>query len=377
MAYTLLTGESIQFPRDFGGVSLSPAFSSAGLIDATGEKFAVSGAVWWPSRTGTKSIRKIHFRFGAVTKAGGSGLTVSLQNVLTASGSGPLPDETQDEYINIANGDAGFTSNVWYPSGNLSADRSVSLGELVSVVWEYDGGGRLGSDSVVIAGLAMTSSEAKSAWPNSALKTGGSWSSTTLPAPNVIFEFSDGTFGKFFGAFSPTSALNTHSYKSDTAGADEYALKWTPAFNCKCDGAFIRVNSGVASDFDVVLYDGTTALKTYSVDANTVAGLPTRSQFLPWSEVTLSAGGSYRLALKPTTTSPVTVYSTDVNDVNHMVLLPGGSEMCHSTRVDGGSWSDTSTRRLLGFGFSISSIDDGASSGGGARMVNTRGGADQ
>lgn len=374
MTLQMLTGQSIQYPQDVGAFSLGVAFATNLLIDATGEKVAMCGEVFLPGR-GTKSIRKIHFRFGAVTKAGGSGLTVSLQDINAASGSGPFPDEVQDQTVAIANADAGFTSNAWYTTGNLSADRSVTHGEKLAIVWEYDGSGRLGSDSVVISGLWLTSSDAKCTLPASVLKT-ASWAATNTTIPNVVFEMSDGTFGAFAGPVFPISSLNSHTYNSGTAGADEYAAKITLPFACKCDGAFVRVNAGATGDFDIVLYDGTTVIASQSIDGNEFAGLPSRVLYVSWGEVSLASGTAYRLAVKPTTTNSVTVSSHDVAAAGHWVAMQGGTDICQSTRVDAGSWTDTATRRMLGFGLMLSSIHDGAG-GGGVRSVNIRGGADQ
>lgn len=363
MPLILLSGQSIQYPQDMAAYSLGIAFGTGLLIDATGEKVAMCGEVFLPSR-GTKSIRKIHFRFGAVTKAGGSGLTVSLQDINAASGSGPFPDEVQDQTVAIANGDAGFTSNAWYTTGNLSADRAVSHGDKLAVVWEYDGAGRLGADSVVISGLLLTSQDAKAIFPTTSLKT-TSWLATPQTAPNVIFEMSDGTFGTFAGDSIPLSAFTSHSFNSGTAGADEFAAKITLPFACKCDGAFVRVNAGTASNFEVILYDGTTAIASQAIDGNEVAGLPNRLLYLSWTEVTLTAGTAYRLAVRPTTVNNVTVTSHDVASASHWVCFQGGQDICYSTRVDSGSWTDTATRRLLGFGLLLSSIHDGAGGGGG------------
>src|SRR5687768_5910779 len=90
--------------------------SAVDTIDATGEKQAWCGPVWFQERTGSKQIVRVGFRLATVVKAGGSGLTVSLQNVNTAPAALNTlqPDETQDQTVAIANGDAGFTSNVWY-----------------------------------------------------------------------------------------------------------------------------------------------------------------------------------------------------------------------------------------------------------------------
>lgn len=370
MALQLLGGQSIQYPHDIGGLSVSPAFGSA-TFAATGAKVAMCGEVFLPGR-GTKSIRKIHFRFGAVTKAGGSALTVSLQDINAASGSGPFPDETQDQTVAIANGDAGFTSNAWYATGNLSADRAVSHGDKLAVVWEFDGGGRLGADSVALSGIALTTTDAKATFPTTVVKSGGTWAATNLVTPNVVFEMSDGTFGSFVGQVFPASAINSHAYNSGTAGADEYAQKITLPIACKCDGAFVRVNAGATANFDIVLYDGTTAIASQSIDGNEVAGLPVRLLFVSWAEVSLSASTAYRLAVKPTTTNNLTVFSHDTSAAGHFVCMPGGTDVCYSTRVDAGSWADTATRRLIGFGLLLSSIHDGAGGSGGGSLINSQ-----
>jgi len=125
--------------------SMTPGFSSTLVIDATGEQAAQLGQVWFPARTGSKTINKVHFRFGAVTKAGGSGLQVSLQDVSLTAGPPAQPDGVVDQYRAIANGEATFAANTWYTSGLLTSDgtdtgtkRTVNFGDLVACVLEYD-----------------------------------------------------------------------------------------------------------------------------------------------------------------------------------------------------------------------------------------------
>lgn len=370
MALQLLSGQSIQYPHDDVPLALSPAFATTAVIDATGEKVAMCGEVFLPGR-GTKSIRKIHFRFGAVTKAGGSGLTVSLQDINTASGSGPFPDETQDQTVAIANGDAGFTSNAWYTTGNLSADRSVSHGDKLAVVWEYDGGGRLGSDSVVISGLTITSNEVKDAYPSTALKT-ASWTQNVQVAPNVILEMSDGTFGSLTGGLG-ASALTSNAINTGTT-PDEIAQKISLPFACKCDGAVVRVGVASSADYTIRLYDsdGSTVLASQTVDFNEVGGVSLRLLKASWPEVSLAADTGYRLSCLPTTANNATVWSMDVAAASHMVCVSGGTGVCYSQRTDAGAWTDTATRRLIGFGLRISSIHDGAGGSGGGSLINSQ-----
>jgi hypothetical protein len=363
MALQTIAGEGFFYPTP---QSHSIALISSTLtIDATGEKAAFCGLVFFAARTGTKTINKVHFRFGAVTKSGGSGLTVSLQNPGTAL---PMqPDETQDQYRAIGNGEATFASNTWYTSGLVTSDgtdtgvkRTVSFNEPLCVVLEFDGSGRQAPDSIVLSAI---SSDSNTHAATSALKTGGSWANAAV-CPGVILEFSDGTFGTLQQGF-PCSALNTHAFKQDTAVADEYALEFQVPWPCKVDGAWVLINPSAATgDFDVVLYDGTTAMTNGTVSVpGEFAAVTSNLRFLAVgfaAEITLTANYTYRLAIKPTqTTQNVSVQSIDVANANHFTCWPGGTACTYTTRLDEGSWAAaTATRRLMA-GVRISALDDG------------------
>jgi hypothetical protein len=374
MSYAQIPGVGL-----FGGLPVftwtdAPGAGGLLLIDATGEKIAVGGRFWHKSR-GTRTVTRLGWRFGSVTKAGGSGLTASLQDLLKSSGTGMIPDETQDQTVAVANGDAAFASNTWYRSGTLSGGgRTLAFGEEVAFVLEYDGSGRLGSDSVVMS--TMGAQVAHNVLCNPVLKTGGSWARQGQ-IPNLVLECDDGSFGTIMGCV-PWSAFNTHAYKQDTGGADEYAAVIRCPFPCKVDAAWAMVNkAALTSDYDIVLYDGTSAITggTISVDGNLYANA-WNLVALPFSqEIELEANHDYYLALKPTqTTSNITAYSFDVDDPGHFDCWPGGSDNIYTTRLDGGSWAaSTATRRLMA-GVCVSSVADGGGGGGLLRPVAMLGG---
>src|SRR5688572_15951850 len=98
---TVFPGASIPWGMPANLTTNYVAVSTALTIDATGEKTSYAGKVFYPDRSSaTKAITKVGFRFAAVTKAGGSALTVSLQNVTGVTGAGTggpmVGDETQD-----------------------------------------------------------------------------------------------------------------------------------------------------------------------------------------------------------------------------------------------------------------------------------------
>jgi hypothetical protein len=266
------------------------------------------------------------------------------------------PDETQDQTFAIVNGNASFATNTWLHTGALSSNRTVTKGELLAVVLEYDGGGRLGSDSVVMSGFSSVDTGGY-ARAMAALKTGGTWAQQSVLS-NVILEFTDGTFGTLSGAI-PFSAANNFAYHSGST-PDEYALKFQLPMSCKIDGADLWIyTTAVTSDFDVVLYDsdGATALATTSVSGyHCFASL--REMFVPFStEVVLAANTNYYLAVKPTqAVSTVLINYSDVSASGHLAALFGGTTWITSSRTNAGAWSDTATRRPF-IAPRISSVD--------------------
>jgi hypothetical protein len=350
-----------------------PAFNVSAIIDATGEKAGMCGRVWNKDRS-SKTINKVHFRFGTVVKAGGSALTVSLQD-LSTSAAFIAPDETTDQYRAIANADANFLSNTWYTTGLLTSDgtdsgtkRTVAYGEALAIVVEYDGGGRLGSDSFIINGTAAVT---QSHLSQLVLKTGGSWSQASS-IPNVILEFSDGTFGTLLMGY-PATAFSSVTYNLDTLVADEYALEFSLPFACKVDGCwFVSTLANAAVDFDLIIYNGTTPVTNGSVSvdgAQNASSGSVRYGEAPFAaEASLAANTTYRLAMKPTTANSLALSYFDVNAAGHLDAHDLGSACHMASRLDSGAWDSTGTssiylkRRPL-MGIRISSLDDGVSAG--------------
>jgi len=342
---------------------LVSAFTTSGLIDATGEKFAFIGPVWTPSY-GTKSIRKVGFRFGTVVKAGGSALTVSLQDVDTANGPPYRPDETQDQTVAIANANAAFVSNTWIQTGNLSADRSVAFGEMLAIVVEFDGGGRLGADSVII------NAQAASVFQHGAgvvLKTGGTWALLNVNN-NVVLEFSDGTIGGLLDGWT-YSGLGTANINTGST-PDEVALEFQVPWQCQVDAAWVGVSAAAAADYQIVLYDsdGNTPFTngTITVDANqqfSTSALPNLRLF--GGVIQLEANTTYRLALKPTTATNIAYYYGDVNTASYLGPLDGIASFLFTSRTDAGAWAAATTTRRPFMGLRFVGFHD---TGGGAHF---------
>lgn len=336
--------------------------TTSSTVDATGEKVAWSGPIWTPNR-GTKNITKVGWRFATHVVAGGSGATLSLQNVDTATGAPIQPDGTQDQTVAVTlPGTAG-----WFMSNALSAVRTVSYGELVSAVLEFNGGGRLGADTILVDNLNAQGTAPRTLNAGVSLYT-TSWAIQAV-VPSVIFEFDDGSFGSFIGGH-PFASRTTRTFNSSST-PDERSVRFRPSVPIKIDGCWAEMRCVTnAANFDVVLYADNVAVATVSVDANAIdTAASTKFLRLPLPETTLSPGVVYDLAFKPTTgVADITMYTAEMNSASHLQALPGGSVFTSAERTDGGAWTENTAARLAA-GFFVSAIPDYAPS----MLVNNAG----
>jgi len=308
------------------------------VIDATGEKVAFCGTVW-TNDGGSKAIRNLGFMFGsAITKAGGSALTASLQDPSTAAGPPMQPDGTQDETVAIPN--ASITASAFLLTGNLSADRSVSHGDKLCMVVEYDGAGRLGSDSITLSTATRFGDGRVLA--QSTIYT-ASWADTSGgKIPVMLFKYSDGTYGLLDGSLPMTAPSNT-AYNSGSA-TDEYALKFTVPVSGNIDGVAVNMLAASGADFDIVLYSGTTSIASTSIDSTWInASACSQMAYIAFPKTAITAGVTYYISIKPTTANNVTLCHYTVADNAYLGALPQGIGYIRAGRVDAGAWSDTAT----------------------------------
>jgi hypothetical protein len=281
---------------------------------------------------------------------------MSLQNVDAANAF--RPDGTQDQTVDFLA--SAPTASTWYTTGNLSADRTLAHGELVAAVLEFQT--RLGSDAFNVQSV---SSPSASFIGNSGMTHffSSAWNSLSLKS-NIILEGSDGSFGTLSEAIPLNAVIQTGAFNTGTS-PDEVALRFAVDFPCKINGAWVAASNAAAGrNFDIVLYEGTTALETVSIDAEYLAGFTAKLIEVYFGERELTVGTEYFLSVKPTTASTISAYSFSVAAAGHLDVHEGGQAFHYGERTDAGSWSKTTTKRLWG-GLHISALSDGAGGGGG------------
>lgn len=179
--------------------------------------------------------------------------------------------------------------------------------------------------------------------------------------------YNDGTYPIMVGA-RPLSIGTTLSVHTGTT-PDEIALRLRFPVEVALGGYEWTLNPNtVGRDFDIVLYDNNDAvIETHSYDLDQAFVNAARYGRLFSSDRVIPANTTYRLALKPTTASGVTVFYIEVNDAAHWGHHPGGELVYWSERTDGGAWTDRTIRRPEA-SVLISQIHDGAG-GGGMRLA--------
>lgn len=320
----------------------SPVFTNM-LIDASGEKAA---AIVTAPKTGT--IDKVGFRTRTVTT--GVTVDVRLETVDATNGdpSGTLLGTNSNGSQVIADGD----DNTWFLT-SLTTGVTVTKGDEFAVVIANAGSGNM---NITANNFYIATTQ----YPGYIDLFTAAWAKTANQHGNFAFEYSDGTYD-VSPTIYPVTAINQHVYNSGS-NPDERALKFRLPFPFQVSKAWVNVD--LNENADLVLQElDSTVLQTVSLDKDIRSSSGNRLMLASFAtSQALSKDTFYRLSLKPTTTTSITLKSFDVDAVAIMDSFNGGQNFHYSQRVNGGTWTDTTTRRPL-IGIGIDALDDAAGGG--------------
>lgn len=311
------------------------------LIDAAGEKV---GFVIEVPKTGI--IAKIGFMTNTVVTA--QTLRVSLQTVGATDG-----NPTGTLYGGSTAGtQASPASNTFYLV-TLGTGASATIGDVISAVIEFDA--TVGN--LYINGLYTHQGSGFGVQFPYTRSFTTVWGIEGNSIPVLAIEYSDGTYEYVGGAYPLAATFNTAFNSGSTP--DERALKMNLPFACRAIG-FWWYGITDLGDCDIVLYQGTTALETRTLDkdfkGNNIQGWYKRR--FPASRI-LTSNTDYYLSIKPTSTSNVTSFEATVNAAAMMDQFELGQKLTFASRTDAGAWSADTLRRPL-IGLIIDQLDDGA-----------------
>jgi hypothetical protein len=238
----------------------------------------------------------------------------------------------------------------------LGTPPTVTFGQRLAICINWAASGNMQLSSVPGANAWILTSG------GTALFT-GSWAFGTNTWGVGCVRYDDTTYPRISGMF-PITTITTTNLASNTT-PDERATKFVPPYDCKIAGGQVMITTGSwadGEDYDLVLYDsGGSSLASVSVTGGVGIAAPRVGLFS--TPVTVAAGSTYRLAVKPTTTNAfqISQYTWATNARGN---APGVTSWTadSSTRTDAGSWTDdTATgHNIIPI---LSAVDDGTGAG--------------
>jgi hypothetical protein len=268
---------------------------------------------------------------------------VSLQGIDPATG---LPDGVVDQSGTVPEDKC----KTGWVTATMSADRVVTdITEPLAVVFElspYAGG-----NIVVQANNGL--------WVGStycATYDGAAWTKQ-YNGPAVFFRYSDGSYGKSLDLQHGTYSGGT--MHSGSTPNERGAVFQVPTSVRTVGASWLGSNRG--GDAVVTLYsESDQVLAQAAMPGAFLSGQNTRlTHRVTWgSPVTLHANTTYRLTIRPTTTTSVTYFLAGVPSNEAMDQLPGGRLWYGTRRTFGGAWTDEPTRR-----YTLGLVLDGVAGG--------------
>lgn len=303
--------------------------------------------------------------FFLLTVGTAQAIKVSFQDIDPATGN---PDGAIDQFRVVA---TGSVTVGWMAPGLMTSDgtntgvkRTVSVGDLLCVVFEFDSTAgdvkfsttsRTNASALMADGMAYTSTNNGSAWTKSG------------DVLCMALKYDDGSYAYVGPLVWPVTSLTTRTYNSGST-PDERGLYFSLPVGVSVSGAWVL--GAWTGDATITLYDtdGTTVIASAPQDKDNDLGSTAPIPFWFTAPVTLTASGNYRLTVLPTSATNLSIYELNVNASALMAGMAGGTAMIGTSRTDAGAWTQDGTVRPL-MGLTIGGIDTGSSGGGATAHV--------
>jgi hypothetical protein len=345
--------------------------SGLGPLNGANDRAAYIGRAYIDGRPGSaKTISaagggSISFFTGTLTFANGTtSVTVGIQDVDATTGPVARPDGSFDvASAALVGGGGGITGSAWntITMTGGTGSKSITHGDLIAVVIDMTARG--GADTINISGGLNPGTGNLFQLQLMPFANAGTWAVGTT-VPNCVITFDDGTLGIIDTAW-PYATVGTTEAFADGTNPDERGMLFQLPWDCKIDGLFTRfLTAGTDAGFDLNLYGTPTGtpsvLATKSVDSNQHAATGATAYYtaLLASELALSKGTDYCLAVRATGANNVTLTSATLVDTAYRTFLPGSTSLAKATR-DGGSGAFTAESpaiTLIQLGVRISAL---------------------
>jgi hypothetical protein len=362
MAYTSLPGMGAAWPASLGEIfgNSNQGFTSS-ENSATGA-VGQCGFAWWPDgSTNTKSIAHVWWQVSSRTINAASQFRFSIQGVSLTVGPPMQPNGIIAASYTAPAGTL-LTANA-YNRITFDAPATVTRGQLVSAVFDW---ATWVTSSTVTFQFTSPFSFGLNGLGTVVSRFSGTYQVQTN-FPNVVFEFTDGTFGTLFGTL-PVGTINLRSFASSSTGSgglttgDERGLEFTPTVSFVVDGVILDAAiASTSAGFDIVVYEGTTAILTVSGDNNVffAVGDARRTWVAFPQQVEFKKNILYRVMMKALSTGQVSLRTVTIATAGARSLFHGVNATGNS-RSDGGAFGTGSTTELPWMMFTLSSLQGGS-----------------
>lgn len=353
-------------PPPIVDAAVNPASALSYVLGASGDKAAsiLRASRLFEGRT----VHKVHIRTNTVTT--GDTVDVRIETVDQAAGdpSTTLFGTNTNASLVIANGD----DNVW-KTATLTADADIEPGQEFAIVVVNGASGNMQIAVTMEPGV----SGATAAWmyPYGDRFASAAWVKSNRSALIAFIEMNDGLVVPVQGLFGygPITATTFNNASATDRRGNQITLPM-PASCCGC-WAFMDADG----DCVIELYDsnGTTVLATATIDKDVRPTTGLGAGFYNWDDdgsnagtIDLSASVAYRLAIRPTSATNLTVYEFNVASAAAMDAFVFGQNMIRSIKTSG-TWGQSTTDRTF-VGLLLDKFSDGVSSGGGGPLMDGR-----
>lgn len=314
------------------------------LLDAASEKAA---HVFKIGQGGTGTIDKVGFLTRGVTT--GATVDVRLETVSLTDGfpTGTLLGTNSNGAQVIGDGD----DDTWFTTA-LTTGVAVNQGDDVAVVIVNP------SSSPGNMNINATLFDDSRTTPYCAHFT-SSWAMrNTNSNACAALEYDDGSYVNHPGVFPISAVPDAFTFNSGS-NPDERGIIFQLPFPFRVTG--VRLHATIGADCDIVLYDsdGSSVLQTLTIDPDLGNGTGGIKSYPFDSSQDLLADTDYRMVFKPGA-SNISIQEFTVDTAAIMDSYPGGQKFHHTQRVDGGSWTETTTKRSYSLGIMFDGFDDAA-----------------
>lgn len=349
-----MTMRLIRPPLYVGPKILRDATQTTQTLDATSEYVA-----WIIQAPKTGTIDRIHFYAGTVT-ANGDGLRCRIETVSASTGepSGTLVAGSSEVTHTTT------TANAWN-RGTAGLNAAVTAGDFIAVIVRSPASG------TTFNGVIRTKfSTHKGPGPDSANLLFpyivNALPTATKDAPGAMcmaLEYDDGTTPYIESAI-PISSMTVTSFNS-TSTPDERGNLFQLAARMRVVGVYHQlVPAGSSQSCDVVLYNAAgSALATINLDCDISRALASAQSYINFfpTPITLEPDTDYRLVLRPTVTSSMSmahfVIDTSAGGIRLREATVGDLSWKLTTRSDAGSWTNTDDS-IACIGLIVDQLDD-------------------